>query len=174
MIGRILGIDRSAVKRHFQKDAGHWDEASQNGRLSILSDEEHEDRIRTITEAYQMRRPMSIGEFSYHIETRFQKSIERNTLWYMLRRDTRIKSCRGVPMEEPRLDVPIEAILTFFQQAIQIIDGVPAHFVFNMDEMGRNEPFYNSFRIVETSCEMRLQSQRMAKQSESISMADDV
>jgi hypothetical protein len=79
MIGRILWIDRSAVKRHFQKGADHWDKASPNGRPSIFSDEEHEDLIRTITEAYQMRRPMSIGEISYDIETQFQKSIERNT-----------------------------------------------------------------------------------------------
>jgi transposase len=91
MIGRILGIDRSAVKLHFQKGTDHLDKASPNGRPSILSDEEHEDFIRTITEAYQMRWPMSVGEISYYIETRFQKSIERNTVWHMLRRDTRIK-----------------------------------------------------------------------------------
>jgi hypothetical protein len=131
-----FGIERSEVKRHFQKGADHLDKALPNGRPSILSDEEHEDLIRTISEAYQMRRPMSIGEIRYYIETRFQKSIERNTLWHMLCRDTRIKSSRGVPTEKPRLDVPIEAILTFFQQAIQITKGVPAHFVFNMDEMG--------------------------------------
>jgi transposase len=110
IIGRIRGIDRSAVKRHFQKGADHLDKASASGRPSILSDEEHEHLIRTITEAYRMRRPMSIGEISYYIETRFQKSIERNMLRHMLRRDTGIKFCRGVPMEQPRLDAPIEAL----------------------------------------------------------------
>jgi hypothetical protein len=77
LIGRILGIERSAVKSHFQKGADHLDKVSPNGRPSIFSNEEHEDLIRTIKEAYQMPRPMSIGEISYYTETRFQKSIER-------------------------------------------------------------------------------------------------
>jgi hypothetical protein len=37
-------------------------------------------------------------------------------------------------MEEPRPGVTTEAILTFFQHAIEIVD--PAHFIFNMDEIG--------------------------------------
>jgi hypothetical protein len=86
-----------------------------------------------------MRPPVSIGEIHFHIESRYQKSIDRNTLWHVLRRDPRIESCNGVPMETPRLDVTTEATLAFFQAAMQVTDGVPAHFVFNMDEMGHQD-----------------------------------
>jgi hypothetical protein len=35
--------------------------------------------------------------------------------------------------------VTIEANLAFFQHAMQVTDGVPSHFVFNMDEMGHQD-----------------------------------
>jgi hypothetical protein len=40
-------------------------------------------------------------------------------------------------MEDHRLDVTPESIIEYFQRAIEAIDGIPAHFVFNADEMGR-------------------------------------
>jgi hypothetical protein len=39
-------------------------------------------------------------------------------------------------MEEKRINVTTEAILTFFEEAINLVQGVPAHFVFSMDEIG--------------------------------------
>jgi hypothetical protein len=35
--------------------------------------------------------------------------------------------------------VTTEAILAFFQHAMKVTDGVPTHFVFNMDEMGHQD-----------------------------------
>jgi hypothetical protein len=99
MIGRILGIHRNVAKRHFKKGGDDLDDAWPNGRPSILSEDEHEDLIRKILEPYEMRRPMSIGEVHYYIESRYQKSIDRHTVWHVLRRDPRIKSCKGLPME---------------------------------------------------------------------------
>jgi hypothetical protein len=99
MIGRILGIHRNVVKRHFKKGGDRLDDAWPNGCPSILSIDEHEDLIRRILEAYEMRQPMSIGEVHCYIESRYQKSIDRNTLLHSLRRYPRIKSCIGVPME---------------------------------------------------------------------------
>jgi hypothetical protein len=63
MIGRIFGIDRSAVRRHFQKGTDRLNKVSPNERPLILSDE---DLIKTITKADQMRRPRLIGEISYY------------------------------------------------------------------------------------------------------------
>jgi hypothetical protein len=42
-------------------------------------------------------------------------------------------------MEEKRLEVTPEEIAEYFQRASEALDGVPAHFVFNMDEMGHQE-----------------------------------
>jgi hypothetical protein len=42
-------------------------------------------------------------------------------------------------MEDHRLAVIPGAILDYFQRVIESIDNVPAHFVFNADEMGYRE-----------------------------------
>jgi hypothetical protein len=42
-------------------------------------------------------------------------------------------------MEELRRDVTIEVILTFFQRNTEIVEGVLAHFVFNMNEIGHQD-----------------------------------
>jgi hypothetical protein len=42
-------------------------------------------------------------------------------------------------MEDKRTEVTAEQIAAYFQLAASLIDGVPAHFVFNMDEMGHQE-----------------------------------
>lgn len=39
-------------------------------------------------------------------------------------------------MDDESLSVPKEQIMNHFQILFQIISGVPAHFVYNMDEMG--------------------------------------
>jgi hypothetical protein len=50
-----------------------------------------------------------------------------------------LKSCPGIPIETGRLGVTQEQIIEFFREAIETIEGVPAHFVFNMDEMGHQD-----------------------------------
>jgi hypothetical protein len=82
---------------------------------------------------------MSIGEVHYFIETQFHLSVERNTLWHILKRDPSVKSCRNIPMEEARLDLTTQAGIDFFRRATEVAQGVPAHFVFNMNEMGHQD-----------------------------------
>jgi hypothetical protein len=139
MIGRILDLDKGTVQRHFRKAIAHMADLPQNGRPPIISHEEQEQLITAIQEAYDARRPMTIGEVHYYIETRFHKSIDRNTLMHMLRREPRLRSCHGIPMEEARVDVTAEVIWDFFRRAMEVVEGVPAHFVFNMDEMGHQD-----------------------------------
>jgi hypothetical protein len=42
-------------------------------------------------------------------------------------------------MEEQRLEVTPEQIAEYFERAMEAIDGIPAHFVSNIDEMGHQE-----------------------------------
>jgi hypothetical protein len=45
----------------------------------------------------------------------------------------------GIPMEDRRTEVTSEEISDFFRRAIEIIDGVPSHFMLNMGEMGHRD-----------------------------------
>jgi hypothetical protein len=42
-------------------------------------------------------------------------------------------------MEDKNTKGTEDAILEFFGRAIRVIDGVPSHFVFNMDEIGHQD-----------------------------------
>jgi hypothetical protein len=73
------------------------------------------------------------------LQSQVKEALDKNTVYHILARDPRIRSCRGVPMEEKRLEVTPEEIAEYFRRASEALDGVPAHFVFNMDEMGHQE-----------------------------------
>jgi hypothetical protein len=60
-------------------------------------------------------------------------------MWRMLDPTPRIKARRGVPMEEKRLQVAPEQITAHFAHRFEFVQGVPAHFVFNMDEIDHQE-----------------------------------
>jgi hypothetical protein len=42
-------------------------------------------------------------------------------------------------MEDKRTEVTEDAILEFLRRTIEAIDGVPSHFVLNMDKMGHHD-----------------------------------
>jgi hypothetical protein len=42
-------------------------------------------------------------------------------------------------MEDNSTEMTKDAILEFFRRAIEAIDGVPSHFIFNMDRMGHRD-----------------------------------
>jgi hypothetical protein len=42
-------------------------------------------------------------------------------------------------MEDKRTEMTEDAILEFFRRAIEVTDGVPFHFIFNMNEMGHQD-----------------------------------
>jgi hypothetical protein len=57
----------------------------------------------------------------------------------MIERDPRFKTYPGVSMEAARVAVTSEQMDNFFQEAFRIIESVPTHFIFHMDEMGHLE-----------------------------------
>jgi hypothetical protein len=70
------------------------------------------------------------------IRERWGKEMIPNTFYKIAKKDSRIRSCTAVAMENVRLAVTQDDIERHFQYLKNTIDAVPAHFVFNMDEMG--------------------------------------
>jgi hypothetical protein len=50
-----------------------------------------------------------------------------------------LRSAKAKPMEMERLNVPDDAVHNWFTTLHDGISGTPAHFVYNMDEMGHQE-----------------------------------
>jgi hypothetical protein len=111
------------VKKQFKKGLPDPDAMPRNGRPPILGTEQYQELVHAIYERYAERRPMSLSEVDYYVETRFHVSMNRNTLWQVLHQGPETKSCRGIPMEEAGVDVMPEMIMDFFRRAIELVDG---------------------------------------------------
>jgi hypothetical protein len=83
--------------------------------------------------------PWTIADVNAYVEEHFRVHLTKQTIHELLKRDARVKSCRGISMEDRRTKMMPEVISEFFRRAIETIDGVPSHFVFNMDEMGHQD-----------------------------------
>jgi hypothetical protein len=75
-------------------------------------------------------------EIKSRIESVYRKLRDRNTIRYLLHRNPRVEACCGWPTEEGRLAVSPEDIEAYFHQLVELVDAIPVHFVFNIDELG--------------------------------------
>jgi hypothetical protein len=110
----------------------------QDARTASRSPSEVGDIVETIKRAFHARRPLSLPEIASVIFEKFGKSLLEDTLHHLLTRDPRIKTCWGKLIDERRLTVGDEAISAYFALLMSTVSGAPAHFIFNMDEMGQS------------------------------------
>jgi hypothetical protein len=136
VIGRLLQVDKGTVRNHWQTFKAQENLIRQQGRPSLLTQEELDETVAIIIDAHYERRPLSGPEIRDLIHRKFGKSLRLDTLYQLLKRDGRVKSCAGTPMEDSRLHVTEQAIRDYFATLCANVSGAPAHFVFNMDEMG--------------------------------------
>jgi hypothetical protein len=80
-----------------------------------------------------------IADILEFIQERSPRLVDKNSLYDWLQRQPWIKSCREVLMEDRRLPVSLAVITDYLRNAIALIDGLPAHFIFKGDEMGHQE-----------------------------------
>jgi hypothetical protein len=89
-----------------------------------------------IAEGYANHHPMTVQDIIRHITERYRETMDTNSIRHMLARDPRVKPYSGLLMEDRRFQIAAEDITAYFAGLSEEIDGIPAHFVSNMDEMG--------------------------------------
>jgi transposase len=89
MIGRILGIDKGLVRRQFKCVIAHLNDRSPNRRPSILSQEQRNQLIEAISQAYATRVPWTIAHVNAYIEEHFRVHFTKQTIHELLKRDWR-------------------------------------------------------------------------------------
>jgi hypothetical protein len=139
VIGRLFQVSKNTIRDHVKNYKKYGDEEGKSGRRPILPPEAHEQLIQYILESQAVGHPRTMGEIREYIEATWEVEIDRDTVWRSLARDPRIKSCDARPMEDKRLAVTDEQIEEHFHKLVNLVSGVPAHFVFNMDEMGHQD-----------------------------------
>jgi hypothetical protein len=117
MIGPILAIDKGLVRRQFKWVIVHPNGPSPNGRPSILLQEQRDQLIEAISQAYATGMPGTIADVNVYIEEHFRVHPTKQMIHELLKRDARVKSCRGIPTEDRRTEVTSEEISDFFRRA---------------------------------------------------------
>lgn len=79
---------------------------------------------------------MDSTQIHHFIKDKFLLNISINTIHHLLNREPRLRSCKAIPMDKALIEVPAEAIYGHIQIMFQYLSGIPAHSVWNMDEMG--------------------------------------
>jgi hypothetical protein len=136
VIGRLFNVDGGTIRFHRNAYKERGNAIANAGRPATLTREQLDATVQMIVQSYHARKPVTIVHVKEFIWDTFGIEIVPNTLHHILDRDPRIKSCKANPMDKDRMDVSIEAVRNWFIYAAQELQGIPAHFLFNMDEMG--------------------------------------
>jgi hypothetical protein len=101
-IGRILGIDKSAVRYHARRYLSHSDEAGLHGRPPVIDAAKSDELFARINEAYAKGAPWTVGEISRYVRKRWNLTVDKNTLRHLFKRDPRLNPhCVGrVPAQQ--------------------------------------------------------------------------
>jgi hypothetical protein len=139
LIARLLGVTKGTILWHVKQYTAHGEEEFRPGRPPLLSLPLRDQLVEFIQRRYDDRKPCTMPQILDYIMEISGTSLDRDTARMMLKRDGRVKPCKGMPIEEKRLEVSGEQLLGHFQRMFDMVEGVPAHFVLNMDEMGHQE-----------------------------------
>lgn len=145
-IGDVLGLAPGTVAKNYAKFKVKGSEIGRAGRPPILLIDEYEEVIRKILRCHEERCPMTVFQVCEMIRERWGKEMIPDTFYKIAKKDPRIRSCTAIAMENVRLAVSQEDIDNHFEYLRDTIDHVPAHFVFNMDEMG-HQPWADALAI---------------------------
>jgi CRP-like cAMP-binding protein len=138
-IGDVFGVTRGTISNQMERFMEQGGEKGKIGRPPLLSRVQREEVFEEIQKGYQKGKPLTMGQILDHIAREHEVLIDRTTLLHIMSEDGRIKPCIANPMEDKRLAVTVEQIAEYFEVLERSVQGKPAHFVFNMDEMGHQD-----------------------------------
>jgi hypothetical protein len=139
LIGQLLELKGGTVRKHWQKYKKQLNADLVRGRKSILSVDQMTSVVNFLRSSFEKGEPATIVEACRFIRDEFGIEVIPNTLQHALARDGRTKPLPAHPMEDSRMAVTIEQIEHYFDWITEALTGTPAHFVFNMDEMGHQD-----------------------------------
>jgi hypothetical protein len=139
VLGDLFNVNKGTVRKQVLKYQDRLQTTLSTGRPTLLNEAQIAHLRQEIIDQYEKRSPKSISELVQFIRTEFGIPILPNTLHHILARDPMIKSCTAIPIETKRAEVTVEQIQEHFERLSANLSGVPAHFVFNIDEMGHQE-----------------------------------
>jgi hypothetical protein len=135
-IADMFGVAKSTVHAHVKNFEENGNLPGSPGRRSKFTIEQRDAIATLVTASWQARRPLRLTELKNVIANEWGIAVDRSTLSRTIRKDRRLRTVTGKPIEDARMGVAETQIDEYFNSLEGCVTGCPAHFVFNVDEMG--------------------------------------
>ena len=132
-IALFLGVDRKCVWKQKWK---LQNEPLPPGRPLTLNQEQADALCGFIREQFERRDPASVDDCLNFLWETFELDVIPNTLRKWINKCSPFQTQKSVQLEDKRAHVEVTDIARYFDRLEEAIDGVPAKFIFNLDESG--------------------------------------
>jgi hypothetical protein len=140
MIAKLLGIKQGAtVRREWILWKEVKNERRDPGRHAILNEAQMMQMAQYVRSRYESHNLATIRDLLIFCQERFDIAVTSNTMAHIVANNPELECQWATPMDGQRMAVTDEQIIDYLTELHKSITGVPAHFVFNMDEMGHQE-----------------------------------
>ena len=106
-----------------------------NGRPKNLPQNIEEDTFLYVSKCWELGLPPTISDIQNYLETKNEIYILADTLRKYYKRNDLYEVKKLAPIENERIQVKSEDINLYFNHLSAAIDGIPASFVINLDEL---------------------------------------
>jgi hypothetical protein len=139
LLAHYMEVSHVLVHRYYKEYNTFTHQPGSPGRHAILCEEHLYEVSEFIETAFLNRNPVTAKAVQSFIQEHYGIFVLNNTIHHILSKLDRFKTVVAHPMEESRVQVTTEQIIQYLCFLAQQLNGVPAHFIFNMDEMGHQE-----------------------------------
>jgi hypothetical protein len=140
MIGKLLGIQQGAtVKREWMWWKDIKNERRDVGRHALLNDCQMTELMHYVRSRYEGHNPATIRDLIVFCRNRFDIAVPSNSMAHIIAHHPELECQWATPMDGQRMAVTDEQVIRYLMELHKLVTGVPAHFVFNMDEMGHQD-----------------------------------
>jgi hypothetical protein len=135
-IAEFFGVSKGSIEWQLNR---YRATVMTNGRPKALPDEAYPYILEIVQARFVERKPVTYRLLQDALEWRFKISMRADTLRHICRGLPGVKSVVGFPMERDRVHCDQDAITAYYDELEGVIDGIPAEFVYNIDESGCSE-----------------------------------
>jgi hypothetical protein len=135
-IATFFAIAKASVQ---WQDERYRDTIRQNGCPKTLPPAAYAYITELVQAQFAEKKPVIYRLIQDAIKWRSQIELSADTLRYMCRDMPDVKRLIGLPMDNSRVHCDQRAVADFYDELEAVIDGIPAEFVYNVDEGGCSE-----------------------------------
>lgn len=132
-IAKFFDVDGNSVREQYKKLS---QTPKPSGRPPILNEEQAASVLAFLRERANSPNPATVSDCLNFVKENFRIDMLPDTCRKWINRSTAFCTVEAEPMDQKRLEVSHDQIVSYFDNLREALTGVPAALVFNLDESG--------------------------------------